>query len=742
MQDCIHLVESNQDENRKFFGYVTRMLEAYASGDRAAKRLADGAPTECLERVTSFSFDTKVKGKMILKSSYLERFGDPASRNHTVTRARWRDGTIQDVVLIPETRADEMDVEWGQQVGTQHKETIHDGEMTTDANQLSNIFGEMRDAQSCPKLTGEAIASAAAVPPPEAAPAGRPAGENAAVPGSAGTAIVIGDEVSDDEVEASGAASLFGMLLDGGGGGAVGGGAAQPAARGPAAAAVKEAVAPQAKAKRKASASKPSSAPPPLSGGGGGARKAPKAKASAGGGAGIAVVSGDKAEKELKALLGKATDSLRQIAEYQKASVLSIDKKFYKSTKQLSDSIEMKSRGASSSTRQTVSATLKIFDIIVKIIKGYKFWVRKMNTVEFLTELDELVEFSTESPEVKIELPSCMRLDIIEMRFSVNLPGVLKEGDKAEVKERFRAICLTHIAELDNSQVLSEWQVEVINNALLSIMKDGTDGQQQQPDHLAMLQCFFSPLPLLPEKRVDFEISEDIKDRLLILKAVLETGAYAGKAKEINDYITDIQRGSNGTFKIISGMPAGRKVLTQLRATVKEQMTTQQSLDRIADLCSKQDDSLEHLVNMDNELQGVGFKIDEQRLQRFAIVFEKCVARIAAEALDILQNVLHGKCESLQFLGLAIGHNFENIRKGVKAVYALKFMSYDELVRQHSSSMVPLLKLVDVMGHAPLKLLVDGGLDSVEMADLEDLAPFSAALKPFSKPGDCKTCKL
>ena len=101
MQQCAHLVASSKEEHGRFFAFIDKMINAYQNGSRLAHGL--DLSTESLEKENAFSCEAGVKGKLKLLSSYKEQFGDPATNGlgHTVTRTRWKDGTEQDVVMVP-----------------------------------------------------------------------------------------------------------------------------------------------------------------------------------------------------------------------------------------------------------------------------------------------------------------------------------------------------------------------------------------------------------------------------------------------------------------------------------------------------------------------------------------------------------------------------------------------------------------------------------------------------------------
>lgn len=105
MEGAKCFVEANQEEKKRFFCFRERMLAAYRAGDRSTRNLGDPAKQQIVKSHV-FSIDSKTRGTIKLLECY--PYGDPATNGlgHQVTRAKWKDGTWRDVVLIPNTPAD------------------------------------------------------------------------------------------------------------------------------------------------------------------------------------------------------------------------------------------------------------------------------------------------------------------------------------------------------------------------------------------------------------------------------------------------------------------------------------------------------------------------------------------------------------------------------------------------------------------------------------------------------------
>ena len=152
------LIDTKQEERGRLTAYTDSMIAAYLRGDRAARNLGEPLK-ETVEKNTSFNVETSTSGKMKLLASYTDQFGDPLTNGlkHTVTTALWKDGTFQEVVLVPEDAEDEMRAKWSNIVGHTHKQVIHDGNLKESPNQLADVFAGLRGEKGASQFSGKVV---------------------------------------------------------------------------------------------------------------------------------------------------------------------------------------------------------------------------------------------------------------------------------------------------------------------------------------------------------------------------------------------------------------------------------------------------------------------------------------------------------------------------------------------------------------------------------------------------------
>ena len=65
----------------------------------------------------------------------------------------------------------------------------------------------------------------------------------------------------------------------------------------------------------------------------------------------------------------------------------------------------------------------KKLGLIVDVIKVYKVWMKKGNDVEFLAEMQRLMDFAASGDaSVQVDLPVCIKQDLMEASFFVREP--------------------------------------------------------------------------------------------------------------------------------------------------------------------------------------------------------------------------------------------------------------------------------------------------------------------------------
>ena len=94
------------------------LVTEYKSGSRRING-NEATMQETVGKRHEFNFEKTDDGVMKLLETYIGVYGDPATngKGHKVTRTKWKDGSIRDVVLIPTTAEDEWKCSWVQKRG-------------------------------------------------------------------------------------------------------------------------------------------------------------------------------------------------------------------------------------------------------------------------------------------------------------------------------------------------------------------------------------------------------------------------------------------------------------------------------------------------------------------------------------------------------------------------------------------------------------------------------------------------
>jgi hypothetical protein len=92
---------------------------------------------------------------------------DPTTNGlgHQVTVTTWKDGSQQEVVLIPKSASDEMDCDWEFSSAIAHKTKLDDGSMSSSADQQARLYGNLRAEQGASQLRGEVVVHEPALRP-------------------------------------------------------------------------------------------------------------------------------------------------------------------------------------------------------------------------------------------------------------------------------------------------------------------------------------------------------------------------------------------------------------------------------------------------------------------------------------------------------------------------------------------------------------------------------------------------
>jgi hypothetical protein len=136
---------STDPEKNKFFGCRFWLIAQYLAGSKAARG------TFQVEETVSVMDETMLlqrdKGKAVLLTSYQANHGDPVANGHTVTKTVWKDGAIQDVVLVPSCPVDEMDVEFVRKRGIVHTRLMDNGQLSAGPKQQANLYRDLCESQ-------------------------------------------------------------------------------------------------------------------------------------------------------------------------------------------------------------------------------------------------------------------------------------------------------------------------------------------------------------------------------------------------------------------------------------------------------------------------------------------------------------------------------------------------------------------------------------------------------------------
>ena len=80
-----------------------------------------------------------------------------------------------------------------------------------------------------------------------------------------------------------------------------------------------------------------------------------------------------------------------------------------------------------------------------------------MGSAQFIEEHGDLQSFIDEEPEVPdFELPICMQLDIVEMKFSRGVYDAFVNENKEDIGKRYASICLDECALLKVKEALMD----------------------------------------------------------------------------------------------------------------------------------------------------------------------------------------------------------------------------------------------------------------------------------------------
>lgn len=625
--EALARITTNMDEKRRLTQFIDTLIEHYKSGAKSMKNFS--GPKQTVEKETEFNTQATTRGAMKLLTSY--PYGDPRTNKlgHTLTTARWKDGSIREVVLMPTTPDDKMECSWNNIQSHRHRVQLHNGEMA-EHGQLQQLFGELRDQEGACQLTGKVMSPAA----PATGAAASTVGFLASGAGSASN-----DEQqhgkSNDDAD-SGDELDGGDIMDG-----ILGVALLGASPSLAASCSQVGFKPSAKAKgrAKAAAAKDASAPPPLAKA---SSAVPRTKCDTA----STTWPPEKAERDALSQIQKLNMTYTSFLSSQKASILTQDKKHFKMVKGITDSLSGKLRVLKRDTETKAAACIKLTELMLKIVRAYKQWARKGDSEEFLVENQEAMVFAESAPAVDLQYPSCVAQSIAEMRFHSKMMDTVAAGDTEDMHRRFKLICAEACQGLCLTEEVAEWQREIINEALLRLVEDGAGDVS---DLATKLRCFLSPIPRDPGSPLGFQLAEDIQGKLRKLNVILSREGYAFGAAQVNNYLVEIGRSTDETFKIFSSTGTGGKLLMYIKASIQEEAKKAAALSRIDELAKRAKPLAKTLVLFDSELAALGPPLTPAQLANFKKVLKAGLASEGHTIVAHVNKVLGGEADAGEF---------------------------------------------------------------------------------------------
>ena len=297
-----------------------------------------------------------------------------------------------------------------------------------------------------------------------------------------------------------------------------------------------------------------------------------------------ASISGPAADKATSAQLVKMEKIISDFDVAQRASILALDKKYFKECKRLTDVVNAKFLTASRELRPRIGLTTKTLDIIVRYVRAYKQWVRKADDNEFLLEHNSLQKFCMEDPVVNLDFPQCIGYDMQEMMFGNGLMECLENKRHEEMKKRFEYITLPGLLRYKAKDEVESSQTELVNSAILKIIGSSLQTDADVAAAISRMQVFLEPV-----LHHDLEFASPLFFDLSMLQYVFKNDDnYEGRTKEMADRFRTIANSSSETCKIFTAMGSGRKVIQALKNKVADQIRKETGWQRLSVLASEQ----------------------------------------------------------------------------------------------------------------------------------------------------------
>ena len=170
MNQAVGHVTASPDARTQFDDFRAWLVSQYKAGAKCIKdQLAgfDSRPIEQVSKDIEYSTIASDDGIMQLYKDYVaEKKCEPEANGHVRMNAEWKDGSIQDVVLIPDLASDKMRVSFSRKSSLKHSTTLDDGTVTKDPAQQAELFNGLK-GNSVSQLKGKVMPSQLPTPLPE-----------------------------------------------------------------------------------------------------------------------------------------------------------------------------------------------------------------------------------------------------------------------------------------------------------------------------------------------------------------------------------------------------------------------------------------------------------------------------------------------------------------------------------------------------------------------------------------------
>ena len=189
-----------------------------------------------------------------------------------------------------------------------------------------------------------------------------------------------------------------------------------------------------------------------------------------------------------------------------------------------------------------------------------KEWVTKAEHDKLFAEYESVLAFLSELPAASLDLPRCLSLDLIEVRFVRTLMEDLTENKTATMQARFESIDEVKLQGLLPSEEVGSWQVELIKSGLLMILEDASDLQLLW----SRLFCFLGAFPRDMQAATTFTVPDAIKVHLVNMCVAFDKEIHLSDPTRANDKMLAIVSSQDDICKILTVMGTGIKFLNMV----------------------------------------------------------------------------------------------------------------------------------------------------------------------------------